>query len=250
MATLYLLGTGAAVSDPHRTTTMLALSSGGSTLVIDCGGDVVQRLLAASIDLDSIAGLIITHEHPDHAGGFPLFMEKIWLAGRRRPIAVYGIAPAIRQARIIYEAFNTSTWTGMPSIDWHEIPYEADAPVLENTHWSVTASPVKHAVPTVGLRFLEIRSGAVVAYSCDTEPTGRVVDLAANADILIHEATGDGPGHTGKEDAAKVAYDAGAKRLILVHLPPGLSESDLADARKLFPNTDLGEELGEYSFGS
>ncbi|MEX0747058.1 MAG: MBL fold metallo-hydrolase, partial [Rhodothermales bacterium] len=98
MARLHLLGTGAAVSDPHRTTTMLAFEEGRETLVVDCGGDVVQRLLAAGIDLDTIAALIVTHEHPDHVSGFPLFMEKIWLAGRRRPIDVYGIGPASSQA--------------------------------------------------------------------------------------------------------------------------------------------------------
>ena len=250
MATLHLLGTGAAVSDPHRTTTMLAFTSTGSTLVVDCGGDVVQRLLAAEIELDTVEALIITHEHPDHAGGFPLFMEKIWLAGRRRPIPVYGIKPALRQARIIFEAFNTSKWTGMPAIEWHEVELRKDAGVLTNDTWSVQAAPVKHAVPTVGLRVTHRHSGAVVAYSCDTEPTESVVHLANNADILVHEATGAGPGHTTKEHAARAARDANAGRLLLVHLPPGLSESDLDDARALFPNTELGKELGTYSFGA
>ena len=250
MAILHLLGTGAAVSDAHRTTTMLAFTSGKSTLVVDCGGDVVQRLLAAGIPLDNIEALMVTHEHPDHVGGFPLFMEKIWLAGRRRPIAVYGIEPAIRQARTIFEAFNTSTWTGMPSIDWHEIPLKPDSPVLHDGTWRVTASPVKHAVPTIGLRVEETSSGTIVAYSCDTEPAPSVVDLARNADILIHEATGEGRGHTTKEHAARAARDAGAKRLLLVHLPPGVRDADLADARKLFPETELGEELGAYTFGN
>src|SRR5690625_566288 len=99
MPTLYLLGTGAAVSDAHRTTTMLAVSDGASTIAVDCGGDVIQRMMAAGIDVDTLDALIVTHEHPDHVSGFPLFMEKIWLLGRRRPIAVYGIREAIDQAR-------------------------------------------------------------------------------------------------------------------------------------------------------
>ena len=98
MPTLHLLGTGAAFSDPSRTVTMLAFESGGSVVVVDCGGDVVQRLLTAGIGPDQVEALIVTHEHADHAGGFPLFMEKIWVGGRRRPIPVYGIAPALAQA--------------------------------------------------------------------------------------------------------------------------------------------------------
>ncbi len=229
---------------------MLAFTSGRSTVVVDCGGDVVQRLLAAGIDLDTIEALIITHEHPDHAGGFPLFMEKIWLAGRRRPIAVYGISQALDQARTIFEAFNTSTWTGMPAIDWKEVAYKPYAEVLTDEPWRITAMPVNHAVPTIGLRVEERVSGEVVAYSCDTEPTERVVDLAQNADILVHEATGEGRGHTSAEHAARAARDANVDRLLLVHLPPGLSDADLIEARSIFKNTELGEELGAYSFGA
>ena len=59
MPTLHLLGTGAAFSDAHRTTTMLAVTDAASTLVVDCGGDVVQRLLTAGIDLTTIEALIL-----------------------------------------------------------------------------------------------------------------------------------------------------------------------------------------------
>ena len=130
MPTLHLLGTGAALSDPHRTTTMLAFADENSTLVVDCGGDVVQRLLAAGIDLTTIEALILTHEHIDHVGGFPLFMEKIWLAGRRTPIPVYGIEPALDQARRCFATFDTSRWKGLPDVHWISFPAEPDALVL------------------------------------------------------------------------------------------------------------------------
>ena len=47
MPVVHLLGTGAGVSGPERTTTMLAFESGGHSVVVDCGGDVIQRLLAS-----------------------------------------------------------------------------------------------------------------------------------------------------------------------------------------------------------
>ncbi|MFW5955235.1 MAG: MBL fold metallo-hydrolase, partial [Rhodothermales bacterium] len=178
MATLHLLGTGAAVSEPHRTTTMLAVSDALSSILIDCGGDVLQRAAASGIRFDSIDALIITHEHPDHVSGFPLFMEKIWLDGRRRPIDVYGIEPAIEQARKIFSAFNTSGWKDLPEIRWHEVPYGEDARVLENESWTISASPAKHAVPTIGLRIASHTSRGVVAYSCDTEPSDIITRLA------------------------------------------------------------------------
>lgn len=248
MPTLHLLGTGAAVSDPHRTTTMLAVTDGRSSIIVDCGGDVLQRVMAAGIDVDSIEALIITHEHPDHAGGFPLFMEKIWLSGRSRTISVFGISSAIDQARRSFEAFNTSTWTGMPEIEWNEVALEEGAAVLDDGTWHVTATPGTHGIPVIGLRFAHNESPASVTYSCDTRPSDSIMRLASGTDILVHEATGEGPWHSSPEEAARIAAQAGARKLILVHLPPGLTESDLGKARKVFAETYLGEELGQYPF--
>ena len=248
MPTLHLLGTGAAVSDAHRTTTMLAFADEDATLLVDCGGDAIQRLLQAGLDPDSLAALIVTHEHPDHVSGFPLLMEKLWLSGRRRPLPVVGIAPALDQARRCFEAFDTSGWDNMPEIDWREVPQEEGARVWENDQWHVTAAPVEHAKPNIGLRVESRTSGRVVAYSCDTEPAESVARLARQADLLVHEATGAMPGHSSAVQAAEIAAKAEARRLLLVHLPPGLTEADLDAAREQHPQVELGEELGAYDF--
>jgi ribonuclease Z len=247
MVTLHLLGTGAAYTDAHRTTTMLAVNNGKSVILVDCGGDVVQRLLAANLDLNLVDGLIVTHEHPDHVGGFPLFMEKIWLAGRARPIDVFGIGPAIDQARRCLGAFNTSGWQ-LPSIHWHTIAYETRATVLKDEHWTITASPGVHGVPVVGLRIVSARNGSVIAYSCDTEPCETIIDLSRNADILVHEANGELPGHSSIEGAVGVATAAGARSLVLVHLPPEASEEELSRVRSNFPDVRFGEELETIQF--
>ena len=246
MASLYLLGTGAAVSDPHRTTTMLAFADGGSTLLVDCGGDVLQRMMAAGLAVDSIEALVVTHEHPDHVSGFPLFMEKIWLAGRRRPIPVHGPAAGLAQARRLWEAFNTDGWTGVPETQWTEVPLEEHASLGEIGPFRVTASPSAHSVPCIGLR-VEADTGTV-AYSCDTAPSDSIVRLSTGVDILVHEAGGDYKAHTTIEQAAHIAARANAGRLLLVHLPPGHKESDLDAARSTFAEVAFGKEGGRYPF--
>ncbi len=251
MPTLHLLGTGAALSHAHRTTTMLAVSDAhageASTLVVDCGGDVVQRMLAAGLPLGDLAGLVVTHSHPDHVSGFPLFVEKIWLSGRTRAMPVCGIAPALDQARRCFATFDTSGWD-LPPLDYRTVAHAPDAVVWEAAPWHVTAAPVAHFVPNIGLRIEHVRTGRVVAYSCDTEPTDAVIDLARDADVLVHEATGAGPGHSSAVQAAEQAQAAGVGRLLLVHLPDGDLGPALADARAVFPDTDLGDELGAYGF--
>ena len=243
--TVYLLGTGAAVSDPHRTTTMLAIEEAGRLFVIDCGGDAVQRCLQAGLDAGAMDGLYLTHEHPDHVSGFPLLIEKVWLLGREAPLPIYGIAPALDQARRAFATFDTASWD-LPELAWTVVDYEPDAVVLDDDTWRITASPVVHPPPTVGLRIESKATGAVVAYSCDTEPSPAVVELARDANLLIHEATGAGRGHSSMKQAAEIAAEADARRLVFVHLPPGDKTDDLQEARTVFEHAEIGEERGRY----
>ena len=252
MPTLHLLGTGAAISDPHRTTTMLAVTDDTAeraTLVVDCGGDVCQRLRANGVALDSIGALVVTHAHMDHASGFPLFMEKIWLDGRDRPIPVVGIEAALAQAQRSWDAFEPvhADWDA-PPIDWQTVPHVPNADLWTDDVWTVTAAPVDHgSQPNVGLRVEHAETDAVVAYSCDTAPCDAVADLAQGADVLVHEANGVGDGHSTADEAAAVAKAAGVDHLLLVHLPPGDKRDVLRAARSVFPHTDLGTEGGAYA---
>ena len=97
------------------------------------------------------------------------------------------------------------------------------------------------------------RPGVVVAYCLDTRPCegGRL--LASGADLVIHEATfadahadrADGVGHSTAREAAAVARDAGARRLLLTHFSARYRSPDdlVAEAREIFPATDAAEEL-------
>ncbi len=232
--TVHFLGTGSANTSADRTTTMLAFEAQRTYFLVDCGGDAVQRLLAAGLEPATIGAVVLTHEHPDHVSGFPLLIEKLWLAGRRAPIPVYGLPRTLEVARGVFALFDTGGWDDMPPIEYHAIEAAEGAAVFERGPFRVTASPVFHPVPTVGLRVEA--DGVTVAYSCDTSPCDSVTRLAAGAEVLIHEATGHLPDvHSSAEEAAACAAEAGAGRLVLVHLPPVLPS--LAEARSVFPET-------------
>jgi ribonuclease Z len=70
------------------------------------------------------------------------------------------------------------------------------------------------------------RPGRRFVYTGDTRPTDGIVDAAANADLLVHDGTfGDQhqerarkTAHSTAREAARVASDAGAKRLALTHI--------------------------------
>jgi len=229
---------------------MLAVESGDTLVLVDCGGDAAQRLLASGLALDRVSCLIVTHEHADHVGGFPLLMERLWLAGIGPTFDVYGIATAIAQARRSHEVFDTSNWPGYPDIRYHEIGQREDSLVFETDDLEVRASPGKHAVPVVGLRFRDKRGGGVMVSSGDTQLCTTITELARGADLLVHEATGESPGHSSALDAAVVAHDAGVDRLVLVHLPPGFDEGaePMSRARERFPAVQVGSDGGRYDY--
>lgn len=250
VGTVHLLGSGAALSGKDRTTTMLALEGEETLLIVDCGGDAGQRLLAHDLDLARVTGLIVTHEHADHVGGFPLLMERLWLAGHRTEFHVYGIHTALDQAHRLHDAFDTSKWPHYPTIVYHEVPLEPGATVVTTPDFEVTAVPARHAVPSSGLRVRDVRGGGVVTYSCDTERSDVVEEQARGSNLLLHEANGPYPGHSSPEDAAAVAAGAKVERLVLVHLPnyEDGGAAVLAAARQLFPNTELGADGARYAF--
>ena len=101
------------------------------------------------------------------------------------------------------------------------------------------------------------RPGRSVAYVTDTRPCATAIDLARNADVLIHEGT-YGPelseeahkrGHSTVVDAAKVAAEAGAKQLIITHVSP--KHFDIGPlvqaAREVFPATVIARDLDSFT---
>lgn len=99
------------------------------------------------------------------------------------------------------------------------------------------------------------RPGRRIVYTGDTKPSENVVELARGADLLIHEATfgdelaerAEEDGHSTVSQAAGVAAKAGVKRLMLTHISSRYGDTKplLEAARKIFPNTDIAEDLRE-----
>ncbi|MFB6245741.1 MAG: ribonuclease Z [Candidatus Nanohaloarchaea archaeon] len=93
--------------------------------------------------------------------------------------------------------------------------------------------------------------GRKVVYSGDTSACSKMIENAEDADLLIHEATcthdmiEERKGHTSARQAAEIARESGADRLVLTHLSrrfQGREEELLDEAREVFPDTELGSD--------
>jgi ribonuclease Z len=97
------------------------------------------------------------------------------------------------------------------------------------------------------------RPGRKVVYPGDTRPARTVIEAAAGADLLIHEATfaheeadrAVTTGHSTAREAAEVARDAGALRLVLTHFSPRYADDTGAlekEARAVFPEVSTARD--------
>ncbi|MFN3597733.1 MAG: ribonuclease Z [Rubricoccaceae bacterium] len=101
------------------------------------------------------------------------------------------------------------------------------------------------------------RPGAVFAYVLDTRPCEGGRRLARGADLLVHEATftqdlaarAAETAHSTAAEAAALAREAGARRLLLTHVSARYTEATplAAEAQAVFPAADVAEELRVYA---
>ncbi len=214
LGTAYSLGT-LTVRNTH-----FLLTTTRRAVLIDVPEDVLPRLRQMGLSPNSLTDVILTHFHPDHVGGLPLFLQNLWLAGRTRSLTLHGPPDAINRARKMLDLFRWDRWRGMFPVTFRSYAGPGLLPMLRESDLWLDAAEVRHSVPALGLRFAFPESGRVLAYSTDTAPCEAVVLLARGADWLFHEATGAGPYHSTARQAGEVAKQAGVGHLFLVHTDP------------------------------
>ena len=246
MAKIIILGSSNAIANKDHENAHMVVVGNTRTVLIDAPNNPVLRLKDVGVAYNDITDLILTHFHPDHISGVPIFLMDMWLRGRKKPLEIYGLDYTLERMENLMDAYGWGNWPNFFPVTFNRLPPEEIAPVLSNADFDIFSSRVCHMVPTIGLRMKFKESNKVVTYSCDTEPCQEVLRLARGADILIHEASGDVIGHSSSGQAAKIASEAGVGQLYLIHYPTGDFWQDnlLEDARNHFDGkVTLAEDL-------
>lgn len=102
--------------------------------------------------------------------------------------------------------------------------------------------------------------GCIVTILGDTRYCQAAVDLAKDADVLVHEATFDEQtaklasiyGHATNEEAALVAKQAGVKQLFMNHISARFLPNDLQrleqHAKSIFANSTIVQDFEQYDW--
>src|SRR6185369_2496763 len=188
MTKLIVLGSSNAIPTRDHENTHLALICQDRTVLIDCVSNPMVRLEQADIDPLTITDVILTHFHPDHVSGVPLFLMNSWLIGRHTPLNIYALDYTLERVKTMMELYNWSDWPDFFTVNFCPVLTDEMALVLDAEDIRVYATPVRHFLPNMGLRIELKAEEKSIVYSCDTEPCVEVERLAQGADVLLHEA--------------------------------------------------------------
>jgi ribonuclease Z len=111
--------------------------------------------------------------------GVPSLLMDMWLTGRQKPLRIFGLHHTLERLEDLMSFYHWDNWPGFFQVSFHRLPERERIAVLERDGFRVLASPVRHYVPTLGLRFERVDGSRAMAYSCDTEPCQAVINLAS-----------------------------------------------------------------------
>ncbi len=230
---LTVLGSNGTYPTPGRPASGYLVDDGDTVLMLDCGPGTFPALLARGEIPDAI---VVTHRHGDHCLDLlSLFNYLRFDRADVRGLPLY--APDGVYRRLADFAGAGDEHAFHRAFDHRTV---APGDRFEVGGIAVGLGAVAHPVPAVCVGLTA--GGRRLLYSGDTGPGGDVAVMASGADLLLCEATHQGPVsgdrypyHLYASEAGQVAASAGVGRLVLTHLGPTLDPAvSIAEAAAVF----------------
>jgi|TARA_B100001964_G_scaffold20339_1_gene20613 ribonuclease Z len=242
---LTLLGTGCPSVDYRRFGPANLVSTNKSSILVDCGSGVTQRLKEAKVSTAGIDALFLTHLHTDHVIDLYQLIISSWHSYRTKSWKIFGPRGTKKfvknlintwkdertlriknEHRSSVQAFNTK----VTEFDKYGKIKVKDF-VIE--YFTVDHKPVKYAY---GFNFFHQKKKLTI--SGDTKPCENLMKYGQLTDLLLHEVFIEGEinsffkmrskrtlhnvkaYHTLSTIVGKVAKVTRCKKLVLTHFVP------------------------------
>jgi len=275
-----LLGTGTP-TNPHRFQSAVLVEIGIDKLLFDAGRGAVHQLYQAEVEIKGVNPVFITHHHFDHINDLFDVIISTAMAGREKPLTIYGPAGTEKIVTALLEQVYAQdirfrieedkdikrkggSWDERPEaislVDVHEV---GRGLVAQGDGWKVFANFVKHGdfkhVPDFDWHCLGYRTeaeGKVVTISGDTVYCPGILDLAKDADLLVQcchlpKRLANTPvmQHLTESvlpssgEVGRIAAEAGVKQMVLTHLSASISDDNFAEIKADVRQTFQGKLL-------
>ncbi len=283
-----LCGAGGPLPDRLRSGPCVAVIVGERIFIFDAGSNSARNLGLMRFPLGNIEALFLTHFHSDHIDGLGEMATLRWVQGNHTtPLPVFappGVSDVVAGINKAYERDavyrNTHHGDTVAPLSGHGMlprpfptPQDGEAAkVFARDGVLVEAFRVDHrpVSPAVGYRVSY--QGRKVVISGDTSKSFNLEQMAAKADLLVHEAlspelvnivnkaatvtnnqtiakitTDILDYHASPLEAAETARDAGVQHLLFYHIVPalplpGLDAAWLDGVGVIFPHYTLGQD--------
>lgn len=242
---LQFLGTGGYHPTERRHTSCVLLPEIG--LAFDAGTSffrVPSRLRTNKLDV------FLSHAHLDHISGLTYFIVPL-ISGQVERLRVHGHPQTLDAVRT--HLFAEALFPVGPQFEF--VPLKDE--VSLDKGGLLTHAPLVHPGGSTGYRIdWPDRS---LAFITDTTVEAGQAEFVRGVDVLIHECNFSDElsewtaqtGHSSTTPVAEIARDAGVGKLYLTHFDPQLPGDDpigIETARKIFPATEIAEDLLEIDF--
>ena len=247
-----VIGSGGFEPRPGRETACILING---AVLVDTGWSSVFRLKAEGRDPCGLTTVFLTHLHGDHYLGLP---GVLFYMGVRRgrfvdaPLPVTLAGPAEGLAEFARRVERFLRWDTFPELRLDlKVRALRSGDTVEDDEILARAFALSHtttlktprSIASLGYRFTEKSSGASCVVAWDTSRCPAIAEAAQGADLLFHDI-----GHSTPAEAAEVAKAASVGRLLLIHTNSS-GEAELAEARRVFPRTDLAREGQTLTIG-
>ena len=271
MIEITLLGTGSPIPDPSRAGPSTLVRAGGQVFLVDCGRGVLQRAAAIGLGANGLTALLLTHLHSDHIVDLGDVLITRWVTTFGPDPAALPIIGPPGTADVVeatlkafghdigYRLAHHADLTARPAVETSEY---SDGLVWDRGGVTIRVAPTDHrpVAPTIGFRIES--GGAAVVLAGDTVPCDSLVELARDADALVHTVIRKDivnllpqqrikdicDYHSSVQEAAATATRAGVRTLILTHYVPGIAPGQEEQWRALAAaefdgRIELGDDL-------
>jgi len=217
-----ILGSSSGMPQAGRATSGYLLKTDKELSLIDCGGGICSSFLEKGLNPLAIERIFITHTHSDHVCELSLFVQMIYLAGRKEKLDIYLPSEFIEPFKMYMNAVYLFK---------EKLPFEVNLIGYENgfvydSYFKLTVFANNHLkgnaeiIDRLGLPnkmqcfscLIEV-AGKKIFYSSDISEFADVKDHLEGCDYILIEPT-----HIDIEELMEYVQEVNIGRYIITHL--------------------------------
>jgi ribonuclease Z len=183
MTEIVFLGTSGYLPTADRDNAAFLLKAGEATILVDCPGSVIRKILAAGAQPLDVDGVFITHVHADHVYGLPSLVQGLML--RDHVFRLFGSAATVDFCRQLLDLFGLREPKYRTRVEFVPLaPGETTAVAgeVEAAAWGVPHQP-----SSLAFEFRAGGKGKRVVFSGDTSVHPALFEKSRGADALVHD---------------------------------------------------------------